>query len=91
MLAGLDGTKYTEHKIKLDKEDLLFVYTDGVTEATDANNQMYGEERLLEFLKNNKTNDVKESLSLVRKDIDTFVNGIDQFDDITMLELYLKS
>lgn len=90
MLAGLDGTKYTEHKIKLDKEDLLFVYTDGVTEATDANNQMYGEERLLEFLKNNKTNDVKESLSLVRQDIDTFVNGIDQFDDITMLELYLK-
>ena len=90
MLAGLDGTKYTEHKIKLDKEDLLFVYTDGVTEATDANNQMYGEERLLEFLKNNKSNDVKESLSLVRQDIDTFVNGIDQFDDITMLELYLK-
>jgi sigma-B regulation protein RsbU (phosphoserine phosphatase) len=90
MLAGLEGTKYQEHKIKLNKEDLLFVYTDGVTEATDSQNNMYGEERLLNFLKNNKTTDVKESLALVRKDIDSFVNGTDQFDDITMLELFLK-
>lgn len=90
MLAGMEGMRYTEHFITLGKGDRLFVYTDGVTEATDANEQLYGEERLINFMRGTQIVDVRQSLADIRSDIDAFVAGAPQFDDITMLELLLK-
>ena len=90
MLAGMEGMSYHEHFIMLGRGDRLFIYTDGVTEATDADNQLYGEERLISFLRKSEIKDVRQSLADVRSDIDAFVGGVPQFDDITMLELVLK-
>ncbi|MBO4732030.1 MAG: SpoIIE family protein phosphatase [Spirochaetaceae bacterium] len=91
MLAGMEGMSYTEHSATLTKGDRLFVYTDGVTEATDAKNELYGEERLINFIRGMSCSDIHERLTKIRADIDTFVDGAPQFDDITMLELSLKN
>ena len=91
MLAGMEGTAYTEHSVSLTKGDRLFVYTDGVTEATNAKNELYGEERLINYIRGMSASDIQERLNKIRADIDAFVNGVPQFDDITMLELSLKN
>ena len=92
MLAAMEGMTYKNHEIKIEAGDRLFLYTDGVTEATNVENQLYGEDRLLKILKDDKAKNLnsKEILSLVRADIDKFVAGAPQFDDITMLEMILK-
>ena len=90
MLAGMEGIKYTKHSINLKKGDRLFIYTDGVTEASNRENQLYGEDRLLNVIKKTTELSSRQVLELVRKDIDGFVNGAQQFDDITMLEMTYK-
>ena len=64
---------------------LIFQYTDGVTEATNVENQLYGMERLEQVLNRVKDRIPSEILPEVKKDIDTFVGEAPQFDDITML------
>lgn len=90
MLAAMEGISYKTHSLKLEKGDRLFVYTDGVTEATDSKNELYGEDRLLNILKMTIGMSSKEILSFIRDDIEGFVNGAPQFDDITMLEMAVK-
>ena len=85
VLAGMEGMKFTDGRITLGKGDKLFHYTDGVTEATDADNVLYGKERLSLVLNQNKQQSPKETLSAVKADIDHFVGEAPQFDDITML------
>ena len=85
VLAGLENTKFSEGKITLGEGDKLFHYTDGVTEATNADNVLYGKSRLLLILNKNRKGNPKETLSSVKADIDTFVGDAPQFDDITML------
>lgn len=92
VLAGMDGIHYAEHSIKLEKGDGILIYTDGVTEAMNSKNELFGEERLLESV---KTCDIKKMkapdfIKKVRGDIDAFVAGAEQFDDITMLALRLS-
>ena len=89
MLGGMDGIPYAEHKISLQKGDSLLVYTDGVTEATDKNEQLFGETRLLEALRNCNDLDAPLLIKKVRATIDLFAGGAEQFDDITMLALKL--
>jgi sigma-B regulation protein RsbU (phosphoserine phosphatase) len=81
----MDGLKFKEHEFELNKGDCLFVYTDGVTEATNSNNELYGNDRLLNALNTNKDRDMHELLPAVKADIDEFVGNAPQFDDITML------
>ena len=90
MLAGMDGIPYTTHSTHLAKGDRLFVYTDGVTEATNLQNELYGEERLLTVMKGATDKTPHEVLDLVRNDINEFVDEAPQFDDITMLEMVFK-
>lgn len=90
MLAAMEGMPYAEYSLTLAKGDRLFVYTDGVTEATNAQNELYGETRLLEAVERTKDMSVKETLAAVRSDINVFVKNASQFDDITMLALGLK-
>ena len=87
MLAGMDGIPYETHSTVLAKGDRLFIYTDGVTEATNASNELYGENRLLTVMKYAINKSSREVLDIVRTDIDEFVDDAPQFDDITMLEM----
>ena len=90
MLAGMEGIPYTDHTVTLQRGDRLFLYTDGVTEATDADGNLYGEERLLKALRATDRTSPKDVLSSVNADIHGFVGSAPQFDDITMLEFSLR-
>jgi sigma-B regulation protein RsbU (phosphoserine phosphatase) len=87
VLGGMKGIKYRSSEIYLGEGDSLFLYTDGVTEATDSAMQLYGEARLQTIL--NSTDDIPPSavLSAVTDDIQHFVKKAPQFDDITMLAI----
>lgn len=85
VLAGMEGTRYRDYEIQLNPGDMLYVYTDGVAEATDANNELFGTDRMLEALNLNKEADCYEILANVRTKLDEFVKEAPQFDDITML------
>ena len=93
MLAAMEGMPYENHEITLSSCDRLLLYTDGVTEATNSGNQLYGEERLLKRLSMEKPEVLapKEVVDFVRADIDAFVGEAPQFDDITMLEMLYKA
>ena len=93
MLAGMEGTIYKEQTLQLKKGDILYLYTDGVTEAMDADENQYGEDRLIELLSFGDDypapagdNGIAGAVcELVTKDIEAFVQGAEQSDDITML------
>ena len=87
MLAGMDDVPYTTHSTNLAKGDRLFIYTDGVTEATNLQNELYGENRLITVMKYAVDKTPRDVIDIVRTDIDEFVNEAPQFDDITMLEM----
>jgi len=87
VLAGMQGVRYRENRMKLDMGDLLYLYTDGVTEATDGNLELYGEKRLQEALNRQGKVPVRQLLTGIRQSIDHFVGDVEQFDDITMLGL----
>jgi len=90
VLAAVDGYKYTLQEFDLAPGDRLYLYTDGVTEATTKDSELYGEIRLEVYLNTHKGMLLKETLLGVKSDIDTFVKGADQFDDITMLAIEFK-
>ena len=76
---------FKERTFRLDPGDSLFVYTDGVTEATNSDMKLFGEERLISALNMNSSADPGEILNNVKTSIDGFVGDAPQFDDITML------
>ena len=85
VLAGMEGLKYKKTEIQLSPGDSIYLYTDGVTEATDANEQLYGEERLTSLLNSLDNTEVQYICEAVKRDIDRFVGDAPQFDDITMV------
>ena len=85
VLAGMEGIKYRENEITLNKGDRIFLYTDGVTEATDEKETLYGEERLQSYIDKNRGLNAEDLLSGLKEDIDKFAGDAPQFDDITML------
>lgn len=91
VLAGMEGMRYKCGEMRLDVGDKIFQYTDGVTEATNANNELYGMERLTDILGENSALSPTELLPKVKEDIDRFVGEAPQFDDITMLCLEYKA
>ena len=91
VLAGMEGMKYRAGSIVLAPGDKVFQYTDGVTEAANAENELYGMGRLEGVLNANKDKSPEELLPAVKADIDLFTGEAPQFDDITMLCLEYKS
>ena len=91
VLAGMDGIEYRAGSTVLNPGDKIFQYTDGVTEATNLNNELYGMERLGAILNKVKGGTPQEILPAVKRDIDEFVGEAPQFDDITMLCLEYKA
>ena len=85
VLAGMEGVRYRAAEITLSPGDRIFFYTDGVTEATNAENKLYGEDRLLSFMNRNATLEATAFLPALKANIDEFVGEAPQFDDITML------
>jgi len=88
VIAGMDGMKYRRNEFFLSPGDEIYLYTDGVTEATDSENRLYGEERLVRFLNTLHGLSGEEICHAVKADVADFVGDAPQFDDITML--YLK-
>ncbi len=92
VLACMDGSKYNEYTLQLAPGDRLFVYTDGVAEATDTHNELFGTDRMLASLNRNIDAAPGALLPRLKEDIDAFVGETPQFDDITMLGVrYLGS
>ena len=89
-LGSMADIAYTEHTVKLEKGDRIFVYTDGVTEATDSQGELFGDERLLQAMKETENLSAPDTLKKVRESIDNFVGLAEQFDDITMLNFILR-
>ena len=85
VLAGMEGVCYRVGEITLAPDDRLFLYTDGVPEATNTENKLYGEDRLLAFMNKNSDVEATRLLPALKADIDEFVGEAPQFDDITML------
>ncbi len=90
VLAGMEDMAYKTASVTFEPGDKLFQYTDGVTEATNAENKLYGQDRLTAVLEKYSSKTPTELLPLVRKDVDAFVGQAPQFDDITMLCLEYK-
>ena len=84
-VATMGGMRFREHSFELNPGDSLFVYTDGVAEATSAQNELFGSERMIDALNVNPGAEPEEVLSNVMHGIDAFVADAEQFDDITML------
>ena len=85
VVGGMEDTVYSEYELTLTPGSKLFVYTDGVPEATGPDNAMFGENRLLSALNRDAGATPEIILRNVREDVDTFVKGAEQFDDLTML------
>ena len=89
VIGGMEGQKYKEYEFTLGKGETLFLYTDGVAEATNKDNVLFGTERMLAAL--NKEPDARPDVLLknMKLSIDEFVGETDQFDDLTMLAVTL--
>ena len=85
VLAGMEGIRYRVGELTLAPGDRLFLYTDGVPEATNGENCLYGEDRLLAFMNGHAAVEATALLPALKADIDEFVGEAPQFDDITML------
>ena len=85
VIGGMENVKYTEYELQLHPGDKLFVYTDGVPEATDTAQQMFGSDRLIEALNAGGETSPEQVLKNVHSAVDAFVRDAEQFDDLTML------
>lgn len=85
VVGGMDGVNYKQYELQLAPGDRLFVYTDGVPEATNAEKQLLGTERMVAALNTAGEGSPEEILKAVRRAVDAFVLDAEQFDDLTML------
>ncbi|SFD05371.1 SpoIIE family protein phosphatase [Butyrivibrio sp. YAB3001] len=90
VIGGMEGVRYKEYLLELEHGDKLFLYTDGVPEATDKDNKMYGTERMIVALNKAAGESPQQILKLVRDDINKFVGDAEQFDDLTMMCIEYK-
>ena len=76
---------YADGETELKKGDLLFIFTDGITEAMNSNKEEYGEEKLIEELTQIKTKSCREIADRILESVKTFISGEEQSDDMTLL------
>ena len=87
VLAGMEDYEYSQYDMQLLPGDRLFLYTDGVPEATNADNELFGTDRMLEWLNKDKDVTPEQLAKKVREGVDLFVKDAPQFDDLTMLAI----
>lgn len=85
----MDSIRYKDYEFTLEKGGTLFLYTDGVAEATNAQNELFGTERMLAALNKSPNSPPKELLANMKQVVDDFVGEAPQFDDLTMLGVKL--
>ncbi len=88
VLAGMEDVPYKTQELHLSPGDTVFLYTDGVTEATNAQGELYGESRLQYALNSKEFKDMNELCDYIKADVDKFVGDAPQFDDITMVAFH---
>ena len=81
----MDGVRYTEYELLLRPGAKLFLYTDGLPEAMNTANELFGTERSLRALNAAADRDARGILEHVRREVDLFVGAAAQFDDLTMM------
>ena len=84
-VGAMKGLRFKQHEFRLNPGDSFFVYTDGVAEAANGKNELYGTGRMLDALNRDPDAQPEQVLANVMQDITGFVDGAEQFDDITML------
>ena len=91
VLGGMEGIAYKEQRLIMEPGDELFIYTDGVVEATNKDLELYGDDRLQVCLNKHIGENAEDICKSVKQDVDRFYSGAPQFDDITELSLkFLK-
>ena len=85
VIGGIDGVRYKQYELQMFPGDRLFLYTDGVPEATNGEKELFGTERMLDALNGVKDCEPEDVLKGVRRSVDSFVKDAEQFDDLTML------
>ena len=90
VLGGMGGIHYREYTLQLESGSKLFIYTDGVPEATDANQQLFGTDRMVSALNREPDASPQQILRNVHQAVDQFVGSAEQFDDLTMMCLEYK-
>jgi len=90
VLGWMENAQYKEMEISVGPDDIIYLYTDGVTEAMNVNKQLFGEHRLIAALNTGKDCPPKELLSVVKREVDKFADGAQQADDITMLAIKIN-
>ena len=88
VIGGMAGVKYKEYELQMDPGAKLFLYTDGVPEATNAESELFGIDRTLAALNSDSDGTTVEILGAVNSAVHAFVGDAPQFDDLTMLCLY---
>ena len=89
-LAGMDDTQYKNTEIQLSKGDSLFLFTDGLTEAHDTNQELFGEERLVSLLNALPERCGRTAFPIMLEAVDKYIGNAEQFDDITMMMINIK-
>ena len=90
VIGGMEGPRYREYELQLEPGTKLFVYTDGVPEATNAGQELFGTERMIDALNADTDASPMDVLKNVKRAVDRFVLNAEQFDDLTMLCLEYK-
>ena len=90
VIGGMEDMTYTEYEIKLEKGDTLFLYTDGLVEATNSEEEMFGAERVLRHLNDTKDAPPEIILDHMKNAVKGFVGDAMQFDDLTMLAVKMN-
>ena len=90
VIGGMEGLRYKEYELQMEPGSKLFLYTDGVPEATNAEDELFGAERMIDALNTDATAAPENILKQVRSAVDGFVKEAEQFDDLTMLCLEYK-
>ena len=90
VIGGMDGMRYKDYEFTLEKGGTLFLYTDGVAEATNAQNELFGTDRMIEALNKNADASPTDLLNNMKQAVDEFVGEAPQFDDLTMLGVKLN-
>lgn len=85
VIGGMPELKYREYELQMKPGSKLFLYTDGLPEATNAENEMFGTERMLSVLNTVSEESPETILPAVKKAVDEFVGDAPQFDDLTMM------
>ena len=90
VLGAFEDTTYQDYEIVLEKGGTLFLYTDGVPEATNEANELFGTRRLLSVMNESHAHGPVELLTSIKVAVSDFVGEADQFDDLTMLAITLQ-